>query len=108
MLAAPPFLPFAWLYYGLTLAVLAWVVCVPLTEAGMIFSPWAQVLERLPAWIGKPLGLCEECFGGQLAFWSFAYWNYGRLNLVYTEWALFVAWTIFCISIIGKTTAKWS
>ena len=105
MLSAPPFLPFLWLYFGLLLAVLAWVVCVPLTEPGMIFSPFAQALERLPRWIGKPFGLCEKCFAGQIAFWSFAYWN-SHLGDIITEWGLFVGWTIFCTIIIEKTTRQ--
>lgn len=105
MLSAPPILPFVWLYFGLTLAVLAWVVCVPLTEPGKIFSTYARALERLPRWISYPLGLCELCFAGQIALWSFVIWN-DHLSEIIPEGGQFIAWTIFCTYVIEKTARQ--
>ena len=46
-----------------------------------LFTPWFHLLLWVEArgwagkWIAAPLGLCAECFTGQLTLWSFLYFS---------------------------------
>lgn len=40
-----------------------------LLDSGEIFERYGDLIARLPEWLNKPLGLCEKCFAGQVAFW---------------------------------------
>jgi hypothetical protein len=53
------------------IAVVAVVFSCILVQQDMIFGWYGRLLDRLPEWIGSPLGLCSYCFGGQIAFWYF-------------------------------------
>lgn len=71
----------------------------------MILSRYAQALERLPRWVGKPLGLCEKCFAGQAALWAFVFWN-NHLSEIWAEGLQFIGWAIFCTFIINRVFSR--
>ena len=57
------------IFYAFQLSVVAWVFNY-LLEPEMIFGWYGRIINRLPDWLFKPLGGCNICFGGQLAFWN--------------------------------------
>jgi hypothetical protein len=78
---------------------IAIVYCEVLMLDGMILDWWARVLDKLPKWIGNPLGGCVYCFGGQLALWSgFFIWNDYKLLTHF----LFIITVIFFIHIYKR------
>lgn len=49
-------------------------------EDGMILNPYKKWLQKMPSWIGKPLGLCIKCsasIGSIVTFWPVALYVYG-------------------------------
>lgn len=68
-----------------------------------ILSPYGQLLmkiERRLPWLAKPLGMCERCFTGQVAFWLYLaiYWPLdwvGRCHMVF-----FVSLSIFWAALL--------
>lgn len=48
------------------------------TQPEMIFGWYYNLIEKLPTWLAKPLGLCDLCMSGQLALWIFLafFWDY--------------------------------
>lgn len=64
------------------IGISAYVFSRILLDPDMIFG-WAyKYLEKLPKWLAKPLGLCEYCLAGQLAFWSYLWYNFTSYDLV--------------------------
>ena len=61
--------------YELALAALislsAWVFVCKLQDEGMLFYWYRNLLDRIPDWLAHPLGKCDMCLSGQLAFWVF-------------------------------------
>lgn len=103
-----------YLIWCLQIAVLAWVVTVPLFDEGMIFEWYYDLLENLNSvfpMLAKPLGLCEKCFAGQLAFWVWLFYFKNEytvdiLNAVLRH-SLFVSITIFFVILIKIFMQKW-
>lgn len=49
-------------------------------EEGMIFNPYKKWLQRLPKWVGYPMGLCIKCMasvGSAVTFWPTVLYLYG-------------------------------
>lgn len=89
------------LYISIQIAVFAVVFSCILIERGQIFEFYGNLLDRLPGWIGQPLGLCAYCFGGQISLWYFIY----RIFFIPERYDVFVhlsfiAVTIFFIHLI--------
>lgn len=48
-------------------------------EEGMIFHAWGRLLQKMPAFVGKPLGLCPYCMAsvyglvGHFILWAAGY-----------------------------------
>jgi hypothetical protein len=86
-------------FQSILAGIIGWVFCIILIDEGMIFGKWWNVLNKLPSWLSKPLGACEYCFSGQLAFW---YYLYGYLHS-YSLLAhiAFTCGTIFTVKIIN-------
>jgi hypothetical protein len=78
-------------------AITAIVYCEVLMLDGMILDWWARIIDRMPDWIGKPLGGCVYCFGGQVALWSYpvVFWN--EYSVIYHF--LYIMLVIFFIHI---------
>lgn|GEM_PF-1219655 len=55
-------------FIGLACGIIAYTVSNILVYED-ILNWYARFLNRLPEWLGKPLGLCSKCFAGQLALW---------------------------------------
>ncbi len=87
------------------IGIVGYVLAYLLAQPGMIFNAYLgfliDVLNKIDPskkmnlvyWIGKPLGLCEICFTGQLAFWLyFRHWhNYNfMVHVVYFSLAIFI------------------
>ena len=90
------------LYLAFFLAVLAWVFVHILMDEDMIFEKWQRVLDKLPKYLSKPLGGCDRCMAGSLAFWLFFF--QGDYNIV--RHLCFVAFTIFLISLVDWINCK--
>jgi hypothetical protein len=84
------------LLISLQIAVFAVVFSCILIEKEQIFSFYGNLLDRLPRWMGKPLGLCAYCFGGQVALWYFIFIPEYKF-LIHVS---FIAITIFLIHLI--------
>ena len=61
------------LFISIQVAVFSVVFSCILIERGMIFEFYGRLLDRLPKWIGYPLGRCAYCLGGQIALWYFIF-----------------------------------
>ena len=89
------------IFFAFQLAVLAYVISCVLMSQGNILEPWLDMLlwverrGKFGAWIAKPLGLCEKCLAGQLAFWIWIHYNYGRYEVI--THITFVAFTILFV-----------
>lgn len=60
-----------------------------------------------PHWIFMIIIYCEKCFGGQVAFWLFLYFNFYRYNFVIFLMHIFCTlFTIFLSSIIKHKYIK--
>ena len=86
------------------LALLAWVFVNILMAEEMIFSWWQVVIDRLPKWLSKPLGGCDRCMAGSLAFWLFFF----REDYNIVRHLTFTALTIFIVGIIDWLHCKFS
>ena len=97
------------------IAVVAYVVCCIMTRQNYILSWYDDALTQVELYIGKwlsyPLGKCEKCFGGQIAFW---YWllefQTYHLEIWYNAFLshmIFVCTTILTITIIKSLIRKW-
>jgi hypothetical protein len=104
---------------SLSVACVGYVFTIILMDYGMIFHWYKNLLYHLCEylggcnkyefylkWIGKPLGLCETCFTGQLALW---YYLLTRHTNVYTfndlinwfhNYNFFEHITLICLSIL--------
>ena len=80
------------------IGIAAWVFSTILIAPEMILSKYAELLAALPSWLAKPLGLCEYCLAGQLAFWYYIFTceSYSIDNHV-----LMVALSIFITELIN-------
>jgi hypothetical protein len=91
-------------YLAFSLAVLAWVFVHILQDEGMIFEWWQRILYRVPGWLAHPLGRCDRCMAGSLAFWIFLFLgNYNPVRHV-----CFVALTIFFVAFVDWLNSKFN
>lgn len=62
-------------YMPLQIAVAAWTARNILMRPGMVLHGYFRWLDRQAVagreWLAKPLGYCDQCFAGQIAFWAF-------------------------------------
>jgi hypothetical protein len=87
-----------------TIAIFAYVVCNVLMQYGMLLHWYWLFLDHFVvnkntygylSWFAKPLGYCDLCFCGQLAFWYAAYtfgWS-GQL-VMYPLYAILIIFII--------------
>ena len=98
------------------LAVIAYVfVCILQTDKNM-FVLYGDFLNWLASFkygyiIAKPLGYCEICFAGQLAFWLYLKYNYKNylnnwFENIYTH-IFFISLTILFTFLINKIIKRW-
>ena len=85
-----------------TIALFAWVFVNILLDEDMIFEKWQDILYRLPKFLAKPLGGCDKCMSGSLAFWLFFF--SGEYNPV--RHFAFVALAIFFVGIVDWLHCK--
>ena len=86
-------------YEIIILLSIAAIVVNLLLEPNMALNWYGNLIDRLPTWLSFPLGRCEKCLSGQLAFWWFIIFE--KYNIV--EHILTVTTTIFLTYIITKT-----
>lgn len=80
----------------------AWVFVNVYTQPDMIFGWYYRILEKLPTWLAKPIGLCDICLSGQLALWILLAFFYDY----YMQWPLQTA-IVHCLYIsISVLTVK--
>jgi hypothetical protein len=79
-------------------AIVAFIFSYVLIDEEGIFAFYGRLINRLPLWASKPLGMCELCFSGQLALW------YGFFMDSYTvpNHVIFICITILFTRIVGK------
>lgn len=87
------------MWAAIIIGITAWVFTLILIEPDMIFYKYGQLIRKLPDWLNKPLGLCEYCLAGQLAFWYYIYYSWGSYNPFFHIG--FVSVAIFTVRIIN-------
>ena len=90
------------LYIAAQIALVAWTVRNILMAPGMILRPYFNWLDSLVSrykdWIAKPLGYCDKCLAGQLAFWGFILLHLADYSPVLMfRHATFVCLTVFIV-----------
>lgn len=86
------------------LSIVAWVFVNILQDEGMILEWWGRVLDRLPGKLAHPLGKCDRCVAGSLAFWLF--FLTGAYNPV--RHLCFVSLTIFLVAFVDWLNCKFN
>lgn len=90
------------IYISLQMALVAWVFRNVLMQPGMVARPYFIWLDSLVGsgreWLAKPLGYCDRCFAGQLAFWGFIWIH----RTQYGYWMIpqhiaFICLTVFAV-----------
>ena len=81
------------------LPVVAYAITGILLQPGELLGRLGDLIDRLPQWLAKPLGMCSKCFAGQLALWSYPFYadNY-RIDLHIVS----VCWAVFAVYFIQK------
>lgn len=107
--------------FAFELAVFAYVFTCVLTVEKYCFEWYYDLLVDLEVvtwrgytvgrWLAYPLGLCEKCFGGQVALWVWLYFNNGEYTAgvfaALLRHVLFISFTILFVSIIKTLMKKW-
>jgi hypothetical protein len=83
----------------LSTGIIAYVFVI-LTSPGMIFYFWFKWINHLPDWAFNPLGGCNICFGGQLAFWYYLITYFHSYS--FFEHIFFISGTILTVMILDK------
>ena len=81
------------------IGITAWVFSMILLDPDMIFGWYGKFLDKLPAWLSKPLGKCEYCLSGQLSLWYYLFNDYSQYNLI--THIFFVSLSIFTVEVIN-------
>ena len=84
------------LFLSVVIAVFVNVFVWDLTDEGMVFSFYGRFLDRLPYVFSKPLGGCDLCFGGWLAFIGYLFRNIIFENL---EYSLFIHFSFIFVTL---------
>ena len=81
------------------IGIAAWAFTNILMDGEMIFGWWYKILNKLPEWLAKPLGKCEYCLSGQMAFWFYLYeyWN----DYDFFQHILLISLSIFIVELIN-------
>lgn len=87
---------------GIASYVFVHVLCLP----GMILHGCYRLLLSLPAWLAKPLGMCDRCLAGQLALWYYLLhhgksYAFSPLQSLAGH-VLFVCMAIFAVLLISR------
>lgn len=85
---------------SLACAIVAWVFCIILIDAEMIFEFYGKLINKLPSYLAKPLGECEYCFSGQIALWYYIYAHFHNYDVLLH--ITFISITIFAVRLINK------
>lgn len=103
--------------FAFELAVVAYVFVCILQKDDNIFEKYGDFLTwvhgfKYGYYIANPLGYCENCFAGQLAFWlyiklNYHYYLHDLFNNV-VQHIIFVSLTIFITSLIKIIIKKWN
>ena len=91
---------------AIIIGIVAWVFVIILMEEGMIFSFWWGVINKLPEWLGNPMGKCEYCMAGQLALWYYLFTYFHSYNILHH--IAFISLSIFTVKIINIIESKWN
>jgi len=83
---------------------MAAIVVNTLLEPFMILNWYSNLIDRLPEWLSFPLGRCEKCLSGQLAFWYYLISDFNEYNIFVH--ILFTTTTIFITLILTKLLWK--
>ena len=87
------------LHTAFYIAVFAFTVRCVLMQYGEILFFYTQFLEKLPAGIAKPFGLCDKCFAGQIALWVYLIAEIDNYNLIIH--CFFITFSIFLTLLLG-------
>lgn len=90
---------------ALFISIFAFVFCHILTEEGMLFEWYYNLIKRLPHWLFNPLGGCVYCFGGQVALWYYVF-TFNTYSII--AHIISITLCIFFIHIITKLDSKWN
>lgn len=86
------------------IGISAYVFSRILIDPDMIFGIWNTILNKMPEWLAKPLGKCEYCLAGQLAFWYYLIYFFNEYDFV--NHILYTSLSIFTVEIINLYSAK--
>lgn len=90
---------------ALFISIFAFVFCHILTEEGMLFEWYYNLIKRLPHWLFNPMGGCVYCFGGQVALWYYVF-TFNTYSII--THIISITLSIFFIHIITKLDSKWN
>jgi len=91
---------------SIEIAVFAWTISNILMSPGMILWRYAEWLERIPVWLSKPLGLCEKCMAGQIAFWYYVATSCDPLFSIVPA-LVFAVLTVFMVHVIDGIVERY-
>lgn len=90
------------IYISLQIALTAWTIRNILMAPGEVLRPYFNYLDRLVVngkeRIAKPLGYCDKCLAGQMAFWGYFLMNLNCYSIVkMPAHAAFICLTVFVV-----------
>lgn len=105
--------------FAFELAVVAYVFVCILQKDDNIFEKYGDFLNwvhgfKYGYYIANPLGYCENCFAGQIAFWCYLKYNFHSYTHIHglfstiVQHIVFVSLTIFITSLIKMIIKKWN
>ena len=83
------------LFLSVVIAVFVNLFVHDLTDEGMVLSFYGRFLDRLPYVFSKPLGGCDLCFGGWLAFIGYFF----RSIILESEYSLFIHFSFIFVTL---------
>lgn len=100
-------------YNAALIAVVAFTFSVLMTDQGDIFAWYYQLLDKMKMkkrWyshFANPLGWCEKCSAGQIAFWYYIYTSvFGNHDYRLDGHIAFVCLAVFLTVVIRKFKLK--
>lgn len=86
-------------FWTIKIALCVFVFRFVLMAPGMIFRRYFNLLDNLVCrgfeWLAKPLGYCDKCMAGQIAFWSYFLIHPHYTAKTAAEHAFFICLTVF-------------
>lgn len=89
---------------AILIGISAWVFSMILSDEEMIMGWYFKLIRKLPAWLNKPLGMCEYCIAGQLSMWYYLIYYFRNYDL--PQHIMFVCLAIFTVEVINKIINK--